>query len=589
MVGSRGVPPGSPSPSGGEVSRVLEPELFVFTLAPATVLFAGIVLSTLGVWRIENYRLLLLTAVLMLMAQHQLLELFRFLVQGVVVGGASEAIETSANVLATAAVAYGIRFAERQQQLRRKASASERRYRTITEQSPVPILVIQNYAIRFANEPAIELLGADGRGELDGRDIETFVHPDDREPFAEQLAAIEEWSERFGSTAQRWQSVHGETKHVAVSGGCATYDGEPAAFLVLRDLTRERTIERDLERSQKRFRTLFEQSSDAIFLIDPKTRTIREANSRATELLEYAKDQLIGLSIYAIHPHETDHVDAFIDDVQTEGTIMTDRLSCLTKQGRQIPVEIAASVVQPADETMILASARDISERRRRERQLGVLRRVLRHNIRNDMNKIEGFAGEISDRGADEVATMADRIRRSANELVQTSEEVRRLEGHVENTGDIKPIDVTTLVEEAVTQVGSEYSQASIDIDLPEEAMVTGTDAIRIAIEHLIENGIKHNERDPYVRVTVERERSRPDGRRRVLVNVADDGPGIPPSETIATSLEQNPTAVEHGTGFGLHVVSQIIETAGGTIDFDDDNEFNGTTATIRLPQATSP
>ena len=571
-----------------EVIRLVELEFVLFTLAPAVALFAGIVLSTLGVWRIEDYRLLLLTAVLMLMAQRQLLELFRFLVQGAVVGGASEAIETGANVLATAAVAYGIRFAERQQQLRRKASASERRYRTITEQSPVPILVVQKYEIRFANEPAVELLGADGRSELDGRDIETFVHPDDREAFVEQLAAIEERSERFRSTAQRWQSVHGEAKHVAVSGGCATYDGEPAAFLVLRDLTRERTIERDLERSQKRFRTLFEQSSDAIFLIDPKTRTIREANSRATELLEYAKDQLIGLSIYAIHPHETDHVDAFIDDVQTEGTITTDRLSCLTKQGRQIPVEIAASVVRPADETMILASARDISERRRRERQLGVLRRVLRHNIRNDMNKVEGFAGEISDRGGDEIAAMADRIRRNAKELVQTSEEVRRLEEHVENAGDIKPIDITMLVNKAVAQVGSAYSEASIDVDLPDEATVTGTDALQVAIEHLIENAVKHNDHDPYVRVAVETEATGSDGRRRVLIRIVDDGPGIPASETITTSFEQDPTAVEHGTGFGLHIVSQIVETAGGAIDFDDDNEFGGTTATIRLPQVNS-
>jgi PAS domain S-box-containing protein len=571
-----------------EVIRLVELEFVLFTLAPAVVLFAGIVLSTLGVWRIEDYRLLLLTAVLMLMAQHQLLELFRFLVQGAVVGGASEAIETGANVLATAAVAYGIRFAERQQQLRRKASASERRYRTITEQSPVPILVVQKYEIRFANEPAVELLGADGRSELDGRDIETFVHPDDREAFVEQLAAIEERSERFRSTAQRWQSVHGEAKHVAVSGGCATYDGEPAAFLVLRDLTRERTIERDLERSQERFRALFEQSSDAIVLIDPETRTIREANSRATDLLEYAKDQLIGLSIYAIHPHETDHVDAFIDDVQTEGTITTDRLSCLTKQGRQIPVEIAASVVRPADETMILASARDISERRRRERQLGVLRRVLRHNIRNDMNKVEGFAGEISDRGGDEIAAMADRIRRNAKELVQTSEEVRRLEEHVENAGDIKPIDITMLVNKAVAQVGSAYSEASIDVDLPDEATVTGTDALQVAIEHLIENAVKHNDHDPYVRVAVETEATGSDGRRRVLIRIVDDGPGIPASETITTSFEQDPTAVEHGTGFGLHIVSQIVETAGGAIDFDDDNEFGGTTATIRLPQVNS-
>lgn len=125
-------------------------------------------------------------------------------------------------------------------------------------------------------------------------------------------------------------------------------------------------------------------------------------------------------------------------------------------------------------------------------------------------------------------------------------------------------------------------------MDLPDEATVTGTDALQIAIEHLIENAVKHNDHDPYVRVTVETEATGSDGRRRVLIKIVDDGPGIPASETITTSLEQDPTAVEHGTGFGLHVVSQIVETAGGVVHFETDNEFGGTTATIRLPQVNS-
>lgn len=169
--------PGKSSPSGVEVIRLVEVEFVLFTLAPAVVLFVGIVLSTLGIWRIGDYRLLLLTAVLMLMAQHQLLELFRFFVQGVVVGGgASEAIETGANVLATGAVIYRVRFAERQEQLRRKASANERRYRTITEQSPVPILVVRTtkYGLRTSPQ-SNSSVRTDGTNSTDAMSKRSYI------------------------------------------------------------------------------------------------------------------------------------------------------------------------------------------------------------------------------------------------------------------------------------------------------------------------------------------------------------------------------------------------------------------------------
>jgi len=56
-----------------------------------------------------------------------------------------------------------------------------------------------------------------------------------------------------------------------------------------------------LQRSEERYRRLFEESNDAIFIHDPAGRLV-DVNSRACEVLGYEKDELIGRDLFSLHP-----------------------------------------------------------------------------------------------------------------------------------------------------------------------------------------------------------------------------------------------------------------------------------------------
>jgi signal transduction histidine kinase len=122
---------------------------------------------------------------------------------------------------------------------------------------------------------------------------------------------------------------------------------------------------------------------------------------------------------------------------------------------------------------------------------------------------------------------------------------------------------------------------------MPETAWATGTEALGLALEQLVENAVVHNDADePWVRVRVDRDES-PSGYEQVVVRVADDGPGIPPGERVPLDLDVDPTPTTHGSGFGLHTVGQVVDIAGGEVDIDDYDSTGGTVVTVTLPTPT--
>lgn len=119
-----------------------------------------------------------------------------------------------------------------------------------------------------------------------------------------------------------------------------------------------------------RYLDIFEHSNDAIFIIDPGSDRILEANPRAGAMLGYTHEELLATPISAVHPNEMPRMLAFTETVLREGHGWTDDLTCRTKAGEFLPAEISASVVEMAGRTCVVAMVRDIAERKRMEAAL---------------------------------------------------------------------------------------------------------------------------------------------------------------------------------------------------------------------------
>lgn len=216
--------------------------------------------------------------------------------------------------------------------------------------------------------------------------------------------------------------------------------------------------------------------------------------------------------------------------------------------------------------------------RRYRERNT-VLNRVMRHNLRNDINVIQGRVTLI-DRQLDHQTDHTDAIHQKINDILRLSEQSRALEQVIGSAdSDPHPIDLAPVVSERTEAISDRYPAAHVERDLPPEAWVLADEMIDTVVGNLIENAIEHNDETPHVAVDVFTN----DASNEVTLRIADDGPGIPSFELEVLS-EGTETALQHGSGLGLWLVKWFVESYDGT--FSIESTGDGSVATITLPQA---
>lgn len=248
---------------------------------------------------------------------------------------------------------------------------SEERYRELVEHSPTAIFVHVNGVIQFANHAAVILFGARLPAELYGRRVLDLIHPDFRESSLRRMEKVYE-NYMLPTVEQKYLRLDGSVIDVEISSIPFTYDGKSAAQVIARDITERKQHEVALLESELRFRSLFENAKDAVFLTDTRTGIIIDVNAEAEKLLKRSRTDIIGRHQSTIHPPER-HEEAealFREQILTLGEHAVE-FEVVDARGVCIPVEIKASVVR-LDDNRIIAQGifRDISERKLAEQAL---------------------------------------------------------------------------------------------------------------------------------------------------------------------------------------------------------------------------
>ena len=137
-----------------------------------------------------------------------------------------------------------------------------------------------------------------------------------------------------------------------------------------RNNARLKQFKGELRESEERSRKIFEYSNDAIFLVDPARDEILDVNPVACTMLGYTREELLALPMADIHPLEMTRLQAFARTVYEAGHGWTDELTCTTKGGEALPVEISASTFEQDGRPLMIAIVRDISQRKADEAAL---------------------------------------------------------------------------------------------------------------------------------------------------------------------------------------------------------------------------
>ncbi len=238
----------------------------------------------------------------------------------------------------------------------------------------------------------------------------------------------------------------------------------------------------------------------------------------------------------------------------------------------------ASPVGDTGDAAGTVYMLRDVTDRRTREQQIQVLNRVLRHNLRNDLDSVRAFAEPVRDGevGPEDAAELGERVETSAQRVLSVGEKIARADHLLDQrAGSRQRTSVTTVVEQTLGAVSERHPSATVDCTLPEDHDPVWTDGpvLRVVLRELLDNAVTHGET---ARVSVTR------GSGTLSVAVADDGPGIPERE-LAVLLDGEETQLRHGIGIGLWIVNWGVRELGGTVAFDG-ADTGGSVVTITLP-----
>lgn len=332
---------------------------------------------------------------------------------------------------------------------------------------------------------------------------------------------------------------------------------------------------------ETQYRELFEDAPVMFALtqeVDGKP-VITDCNREFVETLGYSREELCNRPLTDFYTEESKNrlYQSGYDQALT-GELGTTERVFRTREGTEVTTQLRATPRRDRNGTVIGTNALyvDVTTLKRRNEQLAVLNRVLRHNLRNELAAIKPRLTLAKEDADDDLHEHLTSFEEQIENLISITEEADRIREVFDNT-DLSQKKLDTCIERLIDRARDEFPGAAIDVSM-EPVRIQATSTIDYALWELIENACEHAGESPQVSVVVRR------ADQTATVSINDDGPGIPEHERdILESGEE--TELEHGSGLGLWLVNWVVEISGGTISLDDET---GPTVRLQVAEAES-
>ncbi len=212
------------------------------------------------------------------------------------------------------------------------------------------------------------------------------------------------------------------------------------------------------------------------------------------------------------------------------------------------------------------------------------------HELRTPLAAISSVASGLRAAGALNAAQQSltvelDEATRRLNRLVRNLLDLSRLEaGHLRLNTDWH--DLQDLVRSALQNLGRSLCRHEFKMDIPSDFPPVKLDAILTEqiLVNLLGNAAVHTPPGTKVEISARAEEN------RLVLRVADNGPGLPAGDTARwfDRFQRGPDAVAGGTGIGLSLVKGFAEVQGGSISAGN-RPGGGALFTVKLPLTKLP
>lgn len=431
----------------------------------------------------------------------------------------------------------------------------------------------------------------------------------------QQIAASEASRLELEQTKAALQQAYGELEHRVAERTAQLLQANKALRQEVRD---RKQAEAALRTFQAKIQSLIESNIIGILFGNTDGRIV-DANDEFLRTIGYSREDLRSgkLRLTDITPAEYTHLDECgIAEAKIGGACTPYEKEYTRKDGSRIPVlvgyvlvgeersESVAFILDLTERKRIEAERTELLEREQIARQKAEeLNRMkdefiatVSHELRTPLNAILGWSQLLQKRQLDPAAVargleIIERNAKSQAQLVEDLLEVSRLiRGKVRLI--VRPIELASVIRSAMNTVvlAAEVKHIKLEFIAEFPATVSGdADRLQQVVWNLLSNAIKFTPEGGRVEVRLSVASNQPSP--CVEIAVSDTGQGICPKFLPYVfdrfrQADSSTTRVQGGLGLGLAIVRQLVELHGGTVAVSSPGLGQGTTFTVRLPQA---
>lgn len=255
----------------------------------------------------------------------------------------------------------------KRKQMENALKESEERFKNLADLLPEMVFEVDtNGIITYANEKWFKFFGYTPQQIQGGFHGANTIIPEERNKALENMKAVLNGKD-IGWSEYTAVKKDGSTAPIMVHSAPIVRGGKiVGARGVVIDMTERKATELALRESEKRYRSLFENASDAIF-VESLSGDILEVNQKACELLGYTKDELLSLKVKDIlPPGEEDRVYEIANRLDETPSLIIEGKN-RRKDGTLIDVEVSIRLIEWKGEEAALVLVRDITERKKIE------------------------------------------------------------------------------------------------------------------------------------------------------------------------------------------------------------------------------
>ncbi len=189
----------------------------------------------------------------------------------------------------------------------------------------------------------------------------------------------------------------------------------------------------NLRESQEFYGKLVRQSVEAIYIFDPETKRLLEANNAFSDLLGYTAEEIDGLTLHDFVIDKRERIDAYVYHLLMSGAMTIGERLWQRKDKTLVDVQVTASKIRQKGKDICFVVARDITEHKRAKDELTAARERLQTLSKSLLEKLENERRYIARELHDEIGQKLTVVRMNLETMQHSSNSQKRRNSTKEN------------------------------------------------------------------------------------------------------------------------------------------------------------